>query len=184
MFYLDREVSGPMSPDTGLKGGTDPSPVALSPDRVARSGSAREAGHTATMLLPSETGELAKNVKDALGVTHGMSLVDAIQHEAPFGSWLEAALLAGHVPYFDTAPMFVKACHMEAMREVRACLDRDLPGDAEGAATYLTYGYRELSELLDRLAKEANDAALSIARDLKARRNAERRDARGPANNG
>lgn len=116
-------------------------------------------GQSYLMLSREAAALLAAEALDATNTPYGISLLDAVRREAPSGSWFESALVAGHVPYFDTIPMVVKACHAWTRAEMDRSAAEDAMGDFIGLATSTAAGYRKIATLLETLASELDDAA-------------------------
>ncbi len=117
-------------------------------------------------LLPSETAELARETENAVGIQYGVPLTEAVQHEAPWMSWLDAALLAGYLPDLDSMSMYIKAWHMWTVRKFGEFRAERADGDAEGVATGCAKHYRDLARALESCARELEALEADIPRSV------------------
>ncbi len=60
------------------------------------------------------------------------SLIEAIEDQLPDATWLEAALLAGYVPYPESPELLVRSLQLFFLQEADAAMEMGAPGDAEG----------------------------------------------------
>ncbi len=90
---------------------------------------------------------------------------DVIAAEAPSGSWLEAALVAGFVPYPDTLPLLLKACHMDLLDQLSEFQEGGVWGNVIGWAESFAEAYREYAQLLETFASELDNIAIAVNSD-------------------
>jgi len=104
-------------------------------------------------LEPSEAAQLVSAALDTRDVKYGTPLTAVVEGEAPWMSWLEGALVAGYLPYFDTVPLLISGIHLWYRRQVATCIAEGVLGDAEGWLG-ISVEYRRVAEQLVTYAQE------------------------------
>ncbi len=90
--------------------------------------------------LPAEHADV-----DPASIRYGASLLDVIASQAPWRSWLEAAVRAGHVPHQDGIELAQAAQIVWVRARAQEDVDGGVLGDASGWLTAFAEGYRSFA---------------------------------------
>jgi len=92
----------------------------------------------------------------------GRCLLETVADSAPWADWLEAAVLAGYVPYFQGIELALRACHIFGLRHVQESVWLGLDDDAI-KWTRASDLYREWIALLELFVVEMEGHGAAIA---------------------
>jgi hypothetical protein len=113
-------------------------------------------------LPPWVTADLAAFAVDFRGdfPQYGQALAEVV--EVSGWSWLEAAILAGHVPHLEGTSLALRAAHAWYMSEVRGYEAQGVIGDALGWAN--ADAYREMIAMLEGFVAEMERETARLSR--------------------